>query len=288
MGSNSSIISPAMGPSTKHLSLIVGCYNAAGQLEGKIMELISFLDGLDRSYELLVVEDGSFDSSLPILRRLEESHPQMYILRNPRNMGKGFSIRNGVLNCRGRYVIFTDADIAYAKENLRSVLTTLEAGAPVVVGNRRLKESRYTVTNELIKYVHKRHRIGESFNLLVRMLFGLTTRDTQSGLKGFERSTAAAIFSRLFTDGFLFDVEIFIRCRKLGVDVTDIPVHLTYDTDESTVRQLRYFFRIVPELIRIKRLELKGAYNAAPVEPRGDESVRVVLPQPVENSPADA
>jgi glycosyltransferase involved in cell wall biosynthesis len=245
----------------RELSVVVGCYNAGTQLEQRVGELLSFLDGLGRNYELLVVEDGSVDDSLPILRRLERTVPQLTILRNPRNMGKGFSIRNGVLNSSGKLIIFTDVDMAYAKDNLVAVLDQLEAGAPVVVGNRRLPESRYTVNNTLVKYVHRRHRNGVAFNTLVRFLFGLTARDTQSGLKGFSREAALPIFERLYTDGFLFDVEIFIRCRKLALSVTEIPVHLTYDDNESTVKQLRYFFTLVPELFRIKSLELRGAYS---------------------------
>ena len=98
------------------------------------------------------------------------------------------------------------------------------------MGNRRLPESVYVVNNALVKYVYRRHRMGDAFNTLVRLLFGLTTRDTQSGLKGFSRSAAAHIFQQLYTDGFLFDIEIFIRSRTLGIPVTEVPVQLTYET----------------------------------------------------------
>ena len=105
-------------------------------------------------------------------------------------MGKGYSIRNGILNSRGKYIIFTDIDMAYSKSNLLSVLEKLESGHPLVVGNRRLPESVYVVNNALVRYVYRRHRGGNAFNTLVRLLFGLTTRDTQSGLKGFSRNAA--------------------------------------------------------------------------------------------------
>ncbi len=259
--------SPLMRRATTHLSLVVGCYNAAPHLEKKLRDLVRFLDGTGRDYEVLIVDDGSLDDSLPILRRLEADLPSINVLRNPHNMGKGYSIRNGILNSTGKYIIFTDVDMAYSHGNLMAVLEKLESGDPLIVGNRRLPESIYVVNNALVKYVYRRHRMGVAFNALVRLLFGLTIRDTQSGLKGFSRSAAARIFQQLYTDGFLFDIEIFIRSRTLGIPVTEIPVQLTYETDITTVRQFSYLLRVIPELIHIKMLELRHAYETREPQP---------------------
>jgi glycosyltransferase involved in cell wall biosynthesis len=262
----SSAAGPLMRRATTHLSLVVGCYNAASHLEERLLGLVAFLNGTGRDYEVLIVEDGSVDDSLPILRRLEADVPEITVLRNPRNMGKGFSIRNGILNSRGEFIIFTDIDMAYSKQNVLSVLERLESGEPFVVGNRRLPESVYVVNNALVKYVYRRHRLGVAFNALVRLLFDLTTHDTQSGLKGFSRSAGAQLFQQLYTDGFLFDIEIFIRSRILGIPVTEVPVQLTYEDDITTVGQFRYLFRVVPDLIHIKVLEMRGAYETCPPE----------------------
>jgi glycosyltransferase involved in cell wall biosynthesis len=262
--------SPLMRRASAHLSVVVGCYNAAVHLEKRLLDLVAFLDGTGRDYEVLIVEDGSLDDSLPILRRLEVEVPSIVVLRNPRNMGKGYSIRNGILNSRGKFIIFTDIDMAYARQNLLSVLERLEAGDPLVVGNRRLPESVYVVNNTLVKYVYRRHRMGVAFNALVRLLFGLTTRDTQSGLKGFSRSAAAAIFQQLYTDGFLFDIEIFIRARTLGIPVTEVPVQLTYEDDITTAGQFRHLVTVIPELLQIKMLERRGAYGRRVRGPAGE------------------
>lgn len=252
----------AMKPPTKDVSVILGCYNGAARVENSVLELAEFLSGINRSHEIIVVDDGSLDDSALLLRRLESSVPSLMVLRNPKNMGKGFSIRNGMLNSCGKYVVFCDLDLAYSMKNMQTVLEKLAGGCQIVVGDRRLPQSVYTVNNTLVKYVYRRHRTGIAFNFLVRLLFGLSTRDTQCGLKGFQRETAAQIFTCLHTDGFLFDVEIFIRARALGISVEEIPVHLTYETDESSVQQLGEFFRIVPVLTRIKLLDVRGAYDA--------------------------
>jgi dolichyl-phosphate beta-glucosyltransferase len=276
--------SPLMRRAATHLSVVVGCYNAAPHLEKRIRDLVEFLDTTGREYEVLIVEDGSLDDSLPILRRLEADVPSINVLRNPRNMGKGYSIRNGILNSKGKYIIFTDVDMTYSKRNLLTVLERLEGGDPLVVGNRRLPESVYVVNNALVKYVYRRHRGGIAFNALVRLLFGLSTRDTQSGLKGFSRNAAAQIFQQLYTDGFLFDIEIFIRSRTLGIPVAEVPVQLTYEDDITTVQQFQHLFTVIPELIHIKMLEMRGAYATRDVPttvadggvPTGDPSTATV------------
>ena len=249
-----------MHRATTHLSVVVGCYNAARHLSKTILDLVAFLDGTKRDYEVLIVEDGSVDGSLPILRRLEDAVPAINVLRNPRNMGKGYSIRNGILNSKGRcHIIFTDVDMAYSKQNLLAVLERLEGGGdPFVVGNRRLPQSVYVVNNALVRYVYRRHRGGIAFNALVRLLFGLTSRDTQVGLKGFSRTAASRLFQRLYTDGFLFDIEIFIRSRALAIPVTEVPVELTFEDDVTTVQQFSLLFTVIPELIHIKALEAEA------------------------------
>ncbi len=254
------------------LSLIIGCYNAARQVERTVLALAEFLDVLGRGWELLIVDDGSSDRTLELLGNLRTQVPRLMILRNPQNMGKGFSIRNGVLNSRGEKIVFTDVDMAFSLSNIRAMIDRLDQGDPVVVANRRLPDSVYTANNRLVRHVYRRHQMGLGFNRLVRLLFGLDTRDTQSGLKGFSREAAMRIFPAIQTHGFLFDVEIFIRARHLGLDVTEIPVHVTYESDDSTVRKFQQFIGLVPTLARIKLHDLRGGYS---------DRIRGPLPTPL-------
>lgn len=242
------------------LSVVLGCFNGAKHLEASLLRLAGVLDALGVRYEIIVVDDGSGDASFPLLMALRRRIPALRVLRNTVNRGKGHAIAKGVSSASGRYIIFTDIDLAYDEQNLVTVLRKLEGGAPLVVGNRRLPESVYTANNRLVRYVYRRHLIGRAFNLVVRLLFGVTTRDTQSGLKGFHAPAARRIFARVFTNRFLFDIEIFIRARVLGIPVCEIPVHVTYRDDDSTVRQAVEFLRLLPELLAIKAAQLTGRY----------------------------
>jgi hypothetical protein len=192
-------------------------------------------------------------------------------------MGKGFSIKNGVLNSIGRYIIFTDIDMVYSLENIKIVLDELNKGNDIVIGNRRLDDSIYVVPNRLIKYVYRRHFVGIAFNVIVRCLFGIKIKDTQSGLKGFNRETAIAIFSNINTNRFVFDVEIFILAKNLNKIVKEIPVQLTYFSQSSTLHILKYSLKAIFEVFSIKFYQIRGKYSKDSIILRdyGDHSIAV-------------
>jgi dolichyl-phosphate beta-glucosyltransferase len=235
-----------------YLSIVLSCYNESHAIEGSLSKLISFLNDLKLNYEIIVVDDFSKDNSFDIVQNVQTYHDNIRIIRNAKNTGKGFSIKRGVLSSHGKYIIFTDMDMIYSLENLRTVLTELEKGYDVIVGNRRLHDSVYTAPNQLIKYVYRRHFVGVIFNIIVRNLFGLDTRDTQSGLKGFNHETAFDIFPHINTKRFVFDVEIFIRAKYLNKKIKEIPVHLTYFSQLSSVKLLKYSFKAFVEILTIK------------------------------------
>jgi dolichyl-phosphate beta-glucosyltransferase len=244
-----------------YLSIVLSCYNESHAIEGSLSKLISFLNDLRLNYEIIVVDDFSKDNSFGIVQNIQTYHDNVRIIRNDKNTGKGFSIKRGILSSQGKYIIFTDMDMIYSLENLKTVLMELEKGNDIIVGNRRLPDSMYTVPNQLIKYVYRRHFIGVVFNIIVRNLFGLDTRDTQSGLKGFSHKTACDIFSYINTNRFVFDIEIFIRAKYLKKKIKEIPVHLTYFSQISNVKLLKYSFKAFGEVLTIKFYQMCGKYS---------------------------
>ncbi len=244
-----------------YLSIILSCYNESFMVESNVTKLLRLLDDLDISYEIIIVDDFSQDNSVEIVKEIQSVNQKIRLLRNPRNMGKGFSIRNGILNSNGEYIIFTDIDMVYSFDNIKSVLKELHNGYDIVVGNRRLEDSVYTVPNHLIKYVYKRSVVGLIFNFIVRLIFGIQIRDTQSGLKGFNRETATLIFPKVNTDRFIFDVEIFILAKYLNKKVKEIPVHSTYFSQLSSVKILKYSTKALKEVLTIKLYQISGKYS---------------------------
>jgi glycosyltransferase involved in cell wall biosynthesis len=243
------------------LSIVLSCYNESLLIESSLSKLDSFLSTVNNAYEIIIIDDFSRDDSVKIVRKMQYNNDKIRLVCNPHNMGKGFSIKNGILNSRGEHIIFTDIDMVYSLENIKTVLEQLKKGNDIVIGNRRLNDSVYIVPNKLIKYVHRRHYIGTIFNFIIRCLFGLKVKDTQSGLKGFNRHTAFAIFPNVNTNRFIFDVEIFIIAKNLNKKIEEIPVHLTYFSQKSTVSILKYSIKAIFEIILIKSYQILGRYS---------------------------
>ncbi len=245
----------------KHVSVVLGCLNGGEFVDRSVPELARFLSSLRKSYEIIVVEDGSSDGSAERLQRLAARMPELRVLSNGRNRGKGYSVRRGVLASEGEFILYTDIDLVYALDDLETVIRELQAGHPVVIANRHLPGSRCLADEAVARFVSRRNRFSLLFNIAIRMLFGLRNRDTQAGLKGFRREIALELFARTRTDRFLLDIELLIMAQKADIPVKEIPVCVTYSTTDSTVRPVRQSLRLARELAKIKRLEMFGAYN---------------------------
>jgi glycosyltransferase involved in cell wall biosynthesis len=142
------------------------------------------------------------------------------VLRNPGNRGKGFSVRHGMLEARGDWALFTDADLSAPIEELEKLWSAAEsAGAPVAFGSRALDRSLVGIHQPVF-----REAMGRIFNILMRAATGLPHRDTQCGFKLFERAAAREIFGRQLLDRFGFDVEVLYIARRLGLRAIEVPV----------------------------------------------------------------
>jgi dolichyl-phosphate beta-glucosyltransferase len=207
------------------VSLVIASYNGRGEIERTLCRLQQHFAKQPYSHEVLVVDDGSTDATAASLRALARRYPELRVLVNPRNMGKGYSIKKGVLETAGHFIFYTDADLAYPIEGLEAFLKPLrEASHDVVVGSRVHAASRFHLHPRYFRYLHKRHLMSRFFNWLVRRLFGIQALDTQCGFKGFTAEAAKAIFSRVGIHGFTFDVEVLLIAHRLGYRVAELPV----------------------------------------------------------------
>ena len=153
-------------------------------------------------------------------RSFDRAFASVRVLRNPGNRGKGYAVRHGMLEAKGEWTLFTDADLSTPIEELEKLWTAAqEAGAQVAIGSRALDRSLIGVHQPLF-----RESAGKLFNLTVRVITGLPFRDTQCGFKLFETSAAREIFRRQQLERFGFDVEVLFIARKLGYSSIEVPV----------------------------------------------------------------
>jgi dolichyl-phosphate beta-glucosyltransferase len=243
------------------VSLVVAVYNGSDEIEKTLCRLQQYFAKQAYPHEVLVVNDGSTDTTDASLRVFAQHYPELRVLVNERNMGKGYSVKKGVLEATGHCIFYTDADLAYPIGGIEAFLKPLrEASHDAVVGSRVHAASRFHLHPRYFRYLHKRHLMSRFFNWLVRQLFGIHVMDTQCGFKGFTAEAAKAIFSRLRIRGFTFDVEVLLIARRLGYRVAELPVIFAYEGEVSTVKVLKIICRSLIDLTRICWRDRRGRY----------------------------
>jgi dolichyl-phosphate beta-glucosyltransferase len=244
------------------VSLVIAAYNSAGEIEGSLARVRAYFDKQPYPHEVIVINDGSTDSTAALLAASSQDYPQLRILDNGRNWGKGYSIKNGILSATGRFIVFTDADLAYPIEGIQSFLQPLWAGThTVAVGSRVHGSSVFHLHPRYFRYVYRRHVMSRFFNWMVRASLGIRVMDTQCGFKGFEAHTAKTIFSNVRTSGFAFDVEVLLMAQRWGHRIIEIPVTYAYNGEVSTVKMIRTASAAFLDLLRIYCWHRQGKYR---------------------------
>ncbi|HEX8718829.1 MAG TPA: glycosyltransferase [Gemmatimonadaceae bacterium] len=249
---------PAQGPV---LSLIIPVFNGADRLPSTLSALREFLCTRDYSWELILVDDCSAPATTLQLLAFRQHLPGVIVLRNERNRGKGHSVARGMLAATGAHRVFTDADLAYPLTEIERILAALQAGADIAIACRVLPESRYLMSPSFFSYLYTRHIVSRAFNLLVRLMLVPGLLDTQAGLKGFSAEAAEAVFAKLTTPGFGFDVEALFVARLRGFTIVQTPVCFRYDEEPTTVRFVEDALRMARDLVRIRWNWWRGRYD---------------------------
>jgi dolichyl-phosphate beta-glucosyltransferase len=204
------------------LSVVVPAYNEERRLPPTLINMIDFFDRLGLSYEVLVVDDGSSDGTSEIVRKFERVREQVRLIQLPKNYGKGHAVRLGVLNSRGKKILFADADGATPIEEFHRLNSAIIEGSRIAIGSRALASAQTKVSTS----VHRR-LLGRMFNRCVNAILVPSIADTQCGFKMFTRTVALFIFRRQRSDRFSFDVELLYIARKAEIGVQEVPINWT-------------------------------------------------------------
>ena len=203
--------------------------------------------------EVVVVDDGSADGTAEAATAAGADQ----VIRHERNVGKGAAVRRGMLAATGRTRVFTDADLAYAPEQIVGLVEQVEDGWDLVVGSRR-----HADTTTLVRARRLREIGGRAINVLTQLVLLGQYRDTQCGLKAFRSDAAEILFGGGRLDGFAFDVELFHLAERHRLSLTEVPVEVT-NAERSTVHVVRDAARLVRDLIRVRAWAEAGVYDGA-------------------------
>ena len=238
------------------VSIVIPAYNEQDDICPTLARICQFMAQEAPEFEVLLVDDGSTDSTVETVRACSSGIPQVRIIQNGVNMGKGFSVRSGVLNSTGTYVLMSDADLSTPIEEVSKLYSYInEYGYSVAMGSRGLKDSDVAIHQPWY-----REMMGKTFNLFVRTLLMGGFRDTQCGFKLFRADAARSIFERCTIDGFAFDVEAVFIATRLGYKVKEVPVRWLNSLD-SKVRLIIDPAHMFIDLFRIRLNAIRGRYR---------------------------
>ena len=236
-------------------SIVIPAYNESARLGASLEKVLSYVHAQPWHAEVIVVNDGSRDNTVDIIRTFAAKDPTLRLVENPGNRGKGYSVRNGVLQAKGDVVLFTDADLSSPIEEAAKLLKALDEGADIAIGSRWLRAETQTQRQPL-----HRQLFGRIFNLLLRLTLGLKFKDTQCGFKAFKRPAAQAIFPLQKIERWGFDPEILFLARKAGLKVVEIPVAWGH-SGGTRINPLIDGSRMFWEMLRIRWYSLTGEYS---------------------------
>jgi len=249
-------------------SLIIPAYNEGARLGVTLDRVLSHLAVDEWDAEIIVVNDGSKDATADLVRARAGRNARLRLIENPGNRGKGYSVRNGMLNAAGEILLFSDADLSAPIEQAAKLFDAIASGFDVAVGSRWLEPDLQAHRQSLMRQLY-----GRSFNLMLRILLGLKFKDTQCGFKAFSRSAAHKLFRLQTIEGWGFDAELLYLAGRLGLKVKEVPV-VWSDQAGTRIHPLRDGIRMLGEVLAIRRNALLGRYPRDEARPQPSRSNR--------------
>jgi dolichyl-phosphate beta-glucosyltransferase len=239
------------------ISVVIPAHNGATRILPYLRPVIAYFSHQGRSYEVLVVDDGSTDEMSAIVECFARSAPAIQLLRLPQCRGKGAAVRHGVQWAVGYLQLFADADGATPINELARLEKALADGGDVAIGSRTLaaRSPDFSVQASLFRSV-----LGFLFNAAAQQIGFRGISDTQCGFKLFRKVVAQELFAYPSIDGFGFDLEILYLAQQRGYRITEVPVNWS-DQPGSKVRVFRDGFAMLQDLARIRQNHKKGRYN---------------------------
>jgi len=233
--------------SEKEISILLPAYNEALRIEGCIREVERAVQSFSGSYEIIVAEDGSTDGTSSVVEKLSLSNPRLSLLHSPVRLGKGKAIKKGLSLAKGKVVVFMDVDLATSLDYLPQILKLAQVHRGIAIGSRPISGAK-------VKRGVSRTLFSLIYNLIVRILFLDGVSDHQCGFKAMSHEVAEVLLEKSISDGFFFDTEAILWCRKLGFPVVEVGVEWVGTRKErgSAVRLFYDSVRLGLDLLKFR------------------------------------
>jgi dolichyl-phosphate beta-glucosyltransferase len=235
-------------------SIVIPAFNESARISATLDKVLAYIDQNHWEAEVLVVNDGSLDNTADIVRQYAQRSRLVRLIENPGNRGKGYSVRNGMLQARGDILVFSDADLSSPIYESVRLIREIEKGADVAFGSRWLEADTQTERQPILRQI-----AGRVYNILLRGILGLNFKDTQCGLKAFNRAAAEKVFTRQKIERWGFDPELLFIAKKFNMKLVEVPVEWAHD-DRSKINPIVDGFKMFLEMLKIRWNGITGRY----------------------------
>lgn len=236
------------------ISIIIPVFNEAERIASTIRTVSRYAAEAFAAHEIIVIDDGSTDRTVPIVQALAASVPGVRLFTHRANRGKGACIKTGILSSNYDLVYMCDADLATPIAELEKYVARMEQGYDIVIGSRTSEGAEIVIPQPWYRKL-----MGKAFNRAVQVIVLKGIADTQCGFKLFRRYAARRIAVRSRIDHFSFDVELLFLARMMGFTVSEVPVRWINNPD-SSVRIIVDSLVMLRDLLRIRLNHLRGRY----------------------------
>lgn len=248
-------------------SIVIPAYNEEDKITSSLTQIVNFMRGFSKTFEVLVVDDGSKDNTVQKVEEYIIENPEVKMFKNP-HKGKPFAVWTGMMDAVGDYIYMADADLSAPIEELKKLFVWMKdqdfdlvIGSREGVGARRIGEPLY------------RHLMGRIFNYWVQIIALPGINDSQCGFKLFKKKAAKDIFGRLVIYGGdtrelkttffgAWDVEVLFLARKMGYNIKQVPVTWTY-VKSKRFNAVTSSFKMARDVLNVRLNDLRGKYKTA-------------------------
>ncbi len=238
-----------------YLSVVIPAYNEERRVPKTLEEIDKYLSKQNYNYEIIVVNDGSKDKTAEVVKEKVFVMRNLKLIDNKENRGKGYVVRQGLLEAKGEYRVFTDADNSTSIDQVEKMRSCFKEGYDIVIGSRDIEGAILDPPQPL-----SRRLLGEVFGFLTNLIVGTWgIKDSQCGFKGFTKKAVESIFPRCKIHRFAFDPEILIIGKKLGYKIKEIPVYWKNDP-ESKVK-FKWMINMGLDLLKIRLNIITNKYD---------------------------
>ncbi len=244
------------------VSVVMPAYNESEHIVKNLIEVVETFEAFGNDFEVIVIDDGSSDGTRVLAARALLAHPErVRVAHYDTNQGKGNALIAGTGIARGEYVVFLDADMDLHPKQLPRFFAIMQArNADAVIGAKWHPES-------VLTYPRFRRFCSKAYFAMVRLLFGLPLRDTQTGLKVFKMALLRDVFPRVLAKRFAFDIEVLAIAHSLGYKIVDAPVTMEFKRQAGRLRLRDAWPELADTVAIFWRLKVLHTYDRA----RGSE-----------------